>query len=52
MVAVEESPPAEDPLDSRLINAAKLSVKHIPPGDIRRVMSKSFTLQSNISQLQ
>jgi hypothetical protein len=51
-VDVEESPPAEDPIDMRNINAAKSSFKHIPPGDIRRFMSQSSTRQANISQIQ
>jgi hypothetical protein len=51
-VDFEESPPAKDPLDTRLINDAKSSVKHIPLGDIRRVMSKSSTRQDNIDQLE
>jgi hypothetical protein len=42
----------EDPVDTRLINAAKSNTKNIPPGDICRVMSKSSTRQANMSQIQ
>jgi hypothetical protein len=50
-VDIEEPPPAEDPLDTRLINAIKSSAKHISPGYIRRFMSNLSKCQANIAQI-
>ena len=44
--------PPDESADTLLINAANSSSKHIPPGDIRRVMSKSSTRQVNIAHLE
>jgi hypothetical protein len=49
----DELPSPEDIHDMRLINAAKSSRSdHLPPGDIRRVMSKSSTRQVNSTHLE
>jgi hypothetical protein len=48
----DDPPPPDEPADTLLINAAKSSGKHIPPGDIRRVMSKSSIRQVNVAHLE
>jgi hypothetical protein len=50
-IDVEEPPPTEVSLYTRLINAAKSIANHIPPGDIRRVMPMSTTRKANIAQI-
>jgi hypothetical protein len=48
----DEPPSPEDIHDMRLINAVKSSRSgYLPPGDIRRVMSKSSTRQVNSTHL-
>ena len=42
----------DDTNDTRLINAAKSKGKSLPPGDIRRVMSKSSTRQVNLAHME
>jgi hypothetical protein len=49
----DDPPPAEDMSDMRLINAAKSSrTDHIPPVDIRRVMSKASTCHVNSTHFE
>jgi Reverse transcriptase (RNA-dependent DNA polymerase) len=50
--AADDPPPPDESADTLLINAAKSSGKHIPPGDIRRVMSKSSVRQANVAHLE
>jgi hypothetical protein len=47
-----DPPPEYDHSDTPLINAAKSKGKPIPPGDIRRVMSKASTRLVNLAQTQ
>ena len=41
----------DEPSDSILVNAAKTSQSKLPPGDIRRVMSKSSTRSANMAHI-
>ena len=47
----EPTPPDNDHCDNLLINAAKSRGKTLPPGDIRRVMSKSSTRTINMAHI-
>ena len=50
---LDDNHPVVDSIDTRLINAAKSNNKGmVPPGDIRRVMSKSSTRFANSAHLQ
>jgi hypothetical protein len=48
---VKETNDNDDQSDSILVNAAKSSKSKLPPGDIRRVMSKSSTRSVNMAKL-
>jgi hypothetical protein len=47
-----DPPPENDHSATHLFNAAKYKDKPIPPGDIRRVMSKASTSHVNLAQTQ
>jgi hypothetical protein len=48
----DDPPPPNKSADTLLFNTAKSSGKHIPPGDIQCVMSKSSVCQANVAHLE